>query len=504
MRTRRRRPNRLLVAVLTALCLTGCGSTVSTTGTVAASGSGLDAAPGQAGADGLSGPVGSGGSIGPGGGSQAGIAGGSAMPGPASPESGAAPGSTGSSTGNNGAGLTTTKLPPIELGTYYLDGGTDALAAQGVGLDIPDNKPLFDAMVRYLNGHGGLAGRQIRPVYYKYVYGGDPQAQDAAACAQFTEDNHVYLVIGGINSGAGQLADCLTKHGVPLIGANAGGDARYFAKNHRYVYEPGQANFTTGLSSLVADLARNGFFSKGSSVGLVQYEGPVYDNAVADGLIPALAKLGLTLKDRARVTCCDNTVIASGSANAQLKFSTEGINRVIFMAPGGAVANAFMQSASSQGYKPQYGVWSADSPFVLAIVAPKDQLAAATGIGYQPGLDVAGAQDPTASTPAAKACLAFWSSIGQSDQSGLNSALKRASCDIFYTLLRAVRVADATTSTAALEAGYDAIGGSYTPAATFATKFVAGSHDASNGYRRLVYQADCSCFTYVGQTKPIR
>jgi hypothetical protein len=498
----RRNPGWLPLAVVAAIGLAGCGSTVTPTASGAASSSGLGAAAGQPGTDGL------GGVAGPaptdlGADAQAGGSAAALTPGAAGPGSDGPAGRAGNPGGVGGRG-TTTKLPPIEIGTYYLDGGTDALAAQGVGLDIPDNKPLFDAMVRYLNAHGGLAGRQIRPVYYKYVYGGDPQAQDAAACAQFTEDNHVYLVIGGINSGAGQLANCLVKHGVPLIGANAGGDARYFAKNHRFVYEPGQANFTTGLSALVADLARNGFFSKGSSVGLVQYEGPVYDNAVADGLVPALAKVGLTLKDRARVTCCDNTVIASGSANAQLKFSTEGINRVIFMAPGGAVANDFMQSASSQGYKPQYGVWSADSPFVLAVVAPKDQLAAATGIGYQPGLDVAGAQDPTASTPAAKACLDFWSSLGQSDRSGLNSALKRASCDIFFTLLRAVKVPDATTSTAALESGYDAIGGSYQPAATFATKFVSGSHDASNGYRRLVYQVDCSCFTYVGKTKPIR
>lgn len=400
--------------------------------------------------------------------------------------------------------VTTTKLPPIQIGTYYLDGGTEALAAQGVGLEIPNNKPLFDAMVKHLNSRGGLAGRQIQPVYYKYSYGGDPQAQDAAACAQFTEDNDAYLVIGGISSGAGQLAPCLIKNGVPLIGANNGGDARYFAKNSRYIYEPGQANFTAGLTTLVAELGRTGVLTKASSLGVVQYEGATYDAAVDDGLIPALAKLGLKLRERASVSCCDNATIASASANAQLKFSTVGIDRVIFMAPGGAVANAFMQSASTQGYRPQYGIWSADSPFVLATVAPKDQLRAASGIGYQPGLDVASAQDPTATTPAAKKCLEFWDSVGHSDRSGLNNPLKRASCDIFNTLLRAVEQPQATTSTAALEAGFDAIGSSYSPAGTFATRFVPGSHDAANGYRRLAYVADCSCFAYQGQTRFIR
>jgi hypothetical protein len=399
------------------------------------------------------------------------------------------------------------KLPPIEIGTYYLEGGTEAVAAAGAtGLVIPDNKPLFDAMVKYLNAHGGLGGRQIKPVAFKYVQGGDPQAQDAAACAAFTQDHHVYLVLGGINSGAGQLPACLTKHGVPLIGGNFGGDARYFATTHRFIYEPGQVNFTLGLSVLVSDLKSQGFFDGADvKIGLVQYTGATYDHAIDDGLIPSLARIGLKLTDRVKTEGTDNAVIASASANAVLKFRSEGVNRVVFMAPGGAAALYFMNAASSQQYKPRYGLWSPDSPYVVAVAAAKDQLANAVGIGYQPGLDVGSAQDPTATTPVAKACLAFWDSLGQSDSSGLNNPLKRAMCDGFTTLRRAVaHSADTLTSTAALEAGYDALGSSYAPASTFAMRFASGGHDAANGYRRFLYRNDCSCFVYTGVTRKLR
>jgi len=417
------------------------------------------------------------------------------------------PGGAGTGTGAQHTATINPKLPPIQIGTYYLQGGGAALAAAGfAGVVIPDNKPLFDAMVKYLNAHGGLGGRRIEPVEYKYTSNGDPHAEDAAACADFTQDHHVYLVVGGISSGAGDLPACLTKHGVPLIGANLGGDAQYFAQNHQFIYEPGQANFTLGLSTLVNTLAGKHFFSAGDKVGVVQYEGPVYDRAVDDGLVAALAQHGMKLTDRVRVTSnTDNSVIAHDSASAVLKFSTEGINRVFFMAPGGAVATYFMQTASTQHWHPHYGIWSADSPYILAITAAKDQLVNSSGIGYQPGLDVAGSQDPTATTPQAKACLKFWASLGQSDNSGLNSPLKRAMCDGFNTMLRAVAFNTHTlTSTVALEAGYNAIGAGYAPAATFLMRIAPGGHDEANGYRDLVYGASCSCYSYTGPTVRLR
>jgi hypothetical protein len=479
-----------IVAALLAVLLTGCGSTVP-----------LGAASGDPSGDGLTAPTGIPGqsTVGPSG---------DALPAPPSATSGALPSGSAAAVdlSTPTRGTSTRSQPAITIGSYYLEGGTAALAAAGFGgLAIPDNKPLLDAMVRYLNKHGGLGGRQIKLIWFKYVSGGDPQAQDAAACATFTQDHHAFLVLGGINSGAGELAGCLTRKGVPLIGANAGGDARYFAANHRFVYEPGQASFTRGLSTLVSSLAAQGWFKGAPKVGVVQYEGASYEHAVDDGLVRPLAALGLKVAERVRFAGVDNGVIASGSANAVLRFRTAGVNRVVFMGPGGAAATYFMTAASTQGWHPEYGIWSADSPYVLAITAPGDQLLHSSGIGYQPGLDVASEQDPTARTPAAKKCLAFWDSVGITDHSALNGPLQRAFCDITNTLLRAVAAdRNATYSTAALEAAYDSIGRSYSPAGAFAITFRSGSHDAASGYRRLAYEARCKCFSYVGGTLPLQ
>lgn len=495
---------RVLAALATALTLAGCGTTVSTHGALPASnGDGLAVPAATTAPGGSTTPR----SSTPGAGTPGSTSGGLTSPGATTSTTDVtSPGGAGTA-GASQPPTINPKLPPIEIGTYYLQGGGAALAAAGfAGVVIPDNKPYFDDMVRYLNSHGGLGGRLIKPVEFQYKSSGDPHAQDAAACTFFTQDHHVYLVVGGISSGAGDLPGCLTKHGVPLIGANLGGDARYFAQNHQFIYEPGQANFTIGLTTLVNTLWSKSFFPATAKVGVVQYEGSTYDHAVDDGLVTALAQHGMHVAARVKVTSStDNSIIARDSANAVLRFSTQGINRVFFMAPGGAVATYFMNAASTQNYHPRYGIWSADSPYVLAITAAKDQLRNSTGIGYQPGLDVASTQDPTASTPAAKACLKFWAARGQNDNSGLNNALKRAMCDGFNTLLRAVAFnAHTLTSTVALEAGYNAIGTGYNPATTFLMRFAPGGHDAANGYRRLDYKSGCSCYVYSGSTLRLR
>ena len=398
---------------------------------------------------------------------------------------------------------TRTNLAPIEVGTYSLNGGNAALAAAGFGgLVIPDNKPVFDAFVNYTNAHGGLGGRQIHPVYFQYQEGGDPHAQDAAACSTFTQDHHAALVMGGINSGAGELLPCLAAHGVPLIGSGGGGDATYFARYHQFDYEPDQMNFTTGLSLLVADLQHRGYLSGVHKVGVVQYPGQIYDHAVDDGLVPALHARGLQVSDRYHTSSStDNGAIADTSANAELKFATEGVDLVVFMSPGGAAETYFMTAANTQHYRPKYAIWSADSPTILATTAPKGQLAGTIGIGYEPGLDVASGQDPTAKTAAGQACLAFGTKL-HLDESGLANPLVRAACDDWFPLVRAADANPAITSAAAaLEQGLDALGSSYASASTFAMDFIAARHDEAHGYRDLAYDGGCSCFAYIGATQ---
>ena len=496
--------SRLVLALASAAVITGCGSTVATTqGVAPTGGQGLTVPTAAAARNGttVTTPTGANGSAGSASGNL------TTATGPVATTSLTAPAPAGSSGSATQPTAINPKLPPIQIGTYYLQGGGAALAAAGfAGLVIPDNKPLFDAMVKYLNAHGGLGGRRIVPVEFRYNSNGDPHAQDAAACADFTQDHHVYLVVGGISSGAGDLPACLIQHGVPLIGANLGGDEQYFAQNHQFIYEPGQANFTLGLSTLVNNLAAQSFFSgPATKVGVVQYEGPTYDRAVDDGLTAALAQHGIKLTDRIHVTSStDNSIIARDSASAVLKFSSEGINRVFFMAPGGAVATYFMEAASTQHYHPRYGFMSINGIVSLTgsgSAEPQDQMVGSQGVSWETNADGL----TKAPTRSAKLCLAILKAAGIDTTNTETDASYLETCQHFFLFKAAGDAAGLTLNRDTFISAVEHLGTSFESTNTWggATRFGVNDHHGVAAFRPFVYHQDCKCFVVNGPAQPV-
>jgi ABC-type branched-subunit amino acid transport system substrate-binding protein len=398
---------------------------------------------------------------------------------------------------------------PLKIGIAYSPGSNSQLAALGFGgIVLPDFKAMSEILIKQINKDGGIAGRQIEPVWYEYNSTDDAQTQDRAACEYWSHDHRVFVATG-VTSGDGVDGDplaCLAKNNIPWLG-HQNGDARYWATYPRYLYSTYSVNHTLGLQTLVQALSAQGFFAGQHAlggahrIGLVQDDVPMYDHAVDEGLVPELTRHGLKLTERVKLDP-GNNIVADARA-AELRFSSANIDRVIFMSPGGGGATWFMHAAQSQGYKPRYGLWSADSPFALETTAPDDQLRGSVGFGFRPVLDVDGGQDPTAGTPAAKACLKVFTAAGF-NTSGNNGSAARSTCDIFFSLAAAVRAAPgADTDTGVLERGFDALGRSFKPAIGFSTRFTASRHDGSGGYRYLVYDSSCQCFRYSGPTHNI-
>jgi ABC-type branched-subunit amino acid transport system substrate-binding protein len=82
-----------------------------------------------------------------------------------------------------------------------------------------DEYKVYDAFIDDMNAKGGIAGRKIEPVYKTFC----PivPAPALSLCTQFTEDEHVFAVIGDFVDLTGQAQPCIAKaHKTVLITIN--------------------------------------------------------------------------------------------------------------------------------------------------------------------------------------------------------------------------------------------------------------------------------------------
>jgi hypothetical protein len=68
---------------------------------------------------------------------------------------------------------------------------------------------VYNAFIKYINTHGGIAGRRIVPDYQSYCP--IQSAPALALCTQFTEDAHVFAVVGDFIDDSGDAQTCIAK-----------------------------------------------------------------------------------------------------------------------------------------------------------------------------------------------------------------------------------------------------------------------------------------------------
>ncbi len=82
---------------------------------------------------------------------------------------------------------------------------------------IRENQPqVYNVFIKYINTHGGVAGRRIVPDYQSYCPIQDAQA--LTLCTQFTEDADVFAVMGDFIDFSGDAQTCIAKdHNTVLL-----------------------------------------------------------------------------------------------------------------------------------------------------------------------------------------------------------------------------------------------------------------------------------------------
>lgn len=385
-------------------------------------------------------------------------------------------------------------LAPVEIG-FLVSKNADALfKAYGYGNLAPgDQESQVRVVVAYVNAHGGLAGHRITPVFGVWdAAGGDTVAQREAACSNWLQDHHVKAIVA---ESFGSFTGCATKAHVPLIVGNL-----------YPVTGPQYAQATTMLSTVVPtddrllpawvdQLAAGGYFAPAPvRIGVLYVDTPDQHYSLDHVLKPALARRGQSVADSFGLPLDVAQAVAQES-NAVLQFKAHAVDHVMFLDTGG-MALTFLPQAESQGYRPRYAMHSYSSPALVASTAPQAQLAGALASGWIPSVDVASAQRPRPSAPAAL-CVSLMQKAGQdmSSDSARSSALNY--CDRTF-LLQAASNAAPSFSSAGIMAGLTRLGSSYVSAIGSGQDF-GTRRDGPATMRLSAFQPKCSCFAYVGR-----
>jgi ABC-type branched-subunit amino acid transport system substrate-binding protein len=365
-----------------------------------------------------------------------------------------------------------------------------------------DQMPGAKAVVSYINAHGGIAGRQVEPVFHSIdVTSGTFAQQAQAACTALAEDARVFVALS-ITDGIPDPA-CYASHNVPYF------DQRRFLESdadlarfpdHYYLV----SRLVTGERwgrAWIDSLAAQHFFDPPAKVGIFRYDGPIWQRFMNDVIRPALAAHGVAVAEEQAAPAPGSAAEISGLAapmgNAILRFRAAGVNRVIFAETGGAAPFLFMPAAESQGFRPRYGLNSMNALYFLQANDPASQLHGSVGIGWYPSDDTNGAH--RMGTPAEGLCLQIFRQVGYSDA---DLAEVMGYCDTLLLLKQALDAAPALT-VSGVRAAMEKVGSSYAPASTFSARLAPGRHVQAASAQTLAFDDGCACFRFTGGNVPI-
>jgi len=498
---------RLVVSCALSSVLAACGTTVALSG----------AGSGQLGGQGVAnGP-------GPGPGSYGGSGGiAASRPGASSAGSGGVNGTAGGGTpaavaggtsaGTSGGGgqlpAPSTKVvsagAPIVLG-YSTAGDYSAFASSvGVGGSAAQNasvtniKPMTEAMVSWINAHGGILGHPVQLAQYDFniaEYAQDPASTEQAACTAWTQDDHAFAVVDTAGVAAGALP-CLAARGTPLVEPDMLINQAEINRYRPYVWDPTAMTVDRYIPALVDRLVARRFFTGWNTttgtpsaatpvrVGIMHFDDPVW-NVYANLYKSELAHDGVKVTDE--VTYPHGLQNESADTqNAVLRFRAHGVTEVLN-------ANIlFYEDAQSQGYYPRYALDSIIGPDVIAQNAPAQELRGSEGEGYAPYGDVDPASLPAELTPASHACHEIMKAYGQDSTDYAPYGV----CDLFMFILKAAE-ASKQVSVRGLLAGGESLG-TWVTAETWTGYFAPDRHAAARYFRDFAFDSSCTCYRYSG------
>ena len=393
----------------------------------------------------------------------------------------------------------------IDVGLFHLDEAGFLNAAMGVQLDAGDTNRQQRILLEDINRRGGIAGRQLRPVYFRVNEQTTESfaALEQRACATWTEDNRVFAVLGhplvGISD---NLRGCLERRGVVLIGGVQPADVETYRTFTHYV-GTGSPELHRQGRLLVDVLAEQGYFEPNGNVGLLTYDVPMFRRTAQDVIEPRLRARGVPLRTTAYISAPQSTAefadAQAAIAAAGMRMRSQGVTHLIILDPSGGMSVTFMQAAENQRYRPRYGLTTTSGGQVTATMVPRAQLAGAVTLGWLPIMDVGDPSPPD--TPTAFApCANLMRTNGEMIESLFAQRAAAQSCDEFAVFAAGVSAAPAVTPDGFIT-GIEQLDRTVRGAQVLTLRYRTGHRDGVAAVRATVFDSSCGCFRYAGNVK---
>jgi hypothetical protein len=367
----------------------------------------------------------------------------------------------------------------IKLGFAYVD--LEELAKTGIiKVDHGDYERVIEVLVDDLNARGGINGRKIQPFTVKYF----PVGNDAqlAACAELTEDNGVFAVLGGF---VGDVNLCVTQqHSTILVGGLAGFNQDILAKA-RAPWATWGASDERNVAALVELLDTNGKL-EGERIGVYA----AANSPTVDILVQALKDAGFEPVDVAKNDAqqTDTQAVTAQEKLLGTRFKDKGVTTVLVTgipAPGASYDAIDFHPAM---YVDNSGILTAG-----AFTNPYEKFPAVGAVGASAELDAG------YDTPVMQRCREAWNkATGETirtetediaaGESSSNVAMKTI-CTALEVFVQAATKAGETLNQRTWMQGLESIGKISLPIVPVAS-FGPGKPDAQDTFQLVHHDPD--------------
>jgi ABC-type branched-subunit amino acid transport system substrate-binding protein len=403
----------------------------------------------------------------------------------------------------------------IHIGINSQNDSSTAGGALGLSISLGDPAGDARAIADAINRSGGVFGRKLVIDALDNASGAtlaDPASAAAQNCAYFTQDHPVVAMISVSDAiETDGFRACMIKARTPIVSISSiGVDDVEAAALSPFFYAVTVANYSVAARLLVGRLKVQGWFNGWSattgSPGPAKAKVGILNPATPFGRRASAALKGAVEAEGYSTETFEHTAatVPSDSSAAVLRFASNGVTHVIAV---NTYLLFFIPSAQSQGYHPRYGVTSYNVPSVTQANVPRSEFRGAMGIGWNPFTDVDTAHDPGNVQPAKAECLAQLRAGGQtfteSDKDRLALTVALATCDAVRLIAQATKAASGLDPSA-LKQGVASVGPSFRTGGTFASGLSATQLTMPGVARDNVFDDACTCFTYRGESYPIR